>query len=218
MAEKKEEKKEEKKPEANAQKVQSTEAKPAEGVVAEQPKKKNKKVLLIAGLAGILVLAGVAGFLLMGGTKQEGKEHEQDDSHAKKEKKDDHGKKEKKGKKDDHGKKDGESLDLPYGMDEIIYLDLKEFLVNLETGGNDVSFLKMSISLELPDESTKAVIENNLPRIRDVIQVYLRELKASELRGSAGLQRLREELIFRINSIIKPKTIRNVLFKEILVQ
>jgi flagellar FliL protein len=197
----------------------------AEG--GEVAKPKSKKKLLIIAAGAILVLGLVAAFLLLGGKKHAEEEEGESKDSKKEEKKDEHGKDAKKDPKKDakkdakggHGDKKGEeSLSLPSDVKEIVYMDLKEFLVNLETGSNEVSFLKMSISLELPDEETKVVIENNLPRIRDIIQVYLRELKGSELKGSAGLQRLREELIFRINNTIKPRVIRNVLFKEILVQ
>lgn len=194
----------------------------AEG--GEVAKPKSKKKLLIIAAGAILVLGLVAAFLLLGGKKHAEEEEGESKDSKKEEKKDEHGKDAKKDPKKDAkgghggGKKGEEPLSLPTDVKEIVYMDLKEFLVNLETGSNEVSFLKMSISLELPDEETKAVIENNLPRIRDIIQVYLRELKSSELKGSAGLQRLREELIFRINNTIKPRVIRNVLFKEILVQ
>jgi flagellar FliL protein len=46
----------------------------------------------------------------------------------------------------------------------------------------------------------------------------LRELRVTDLEGSAGLYRLREELTRRVNVAIAPNRIRAVLFKEIVVQ
>ncbi len=106
----------------------------------------------------------------------------------------------------------------PNKIPEIVYYDLKEFLVNLNNPREKVSFLKMTITLELPDNASKLTAEAKMPRIRDSFQVYLRELRNSDLRGSAGTHRLREELLFRINKIMEPEKVSDILFKEILVQ
>ena len=57
-----------------------------------------------------------------------------------------------------------------------------------------------------------------MPRIIDNFQVYLRELRIEDLRGSAGMYRLREELLLRVNASAAPAKIVDVLFKEMLVQ
>ena len=54
--------------------------------------------------------------------------------------------------------------------------------------------------------------------IRDSFQTYLRELRLDDLRGSAGMYRLREELLTRINVAVQPSKVSAVLFKEMLVQ
>jgi flagellar FliL protein len=57
-----------------------------------------------------------------------------------------------------------------------------------------------------------------MPRVMDAFQTYLRELRATDLDGSAGLYRLKEELTRRVNAAIAPSRINAVLFKEIVVQ
>ena len=52
----------------------------------------------------------------------------------------------------------------------------------------------------------------------DVFQTYLRELRPTDLSGSAGLFRLKEELTRRVNLAIAPNQVNAVLFKEILIQ
>ena len=99
-----------------------------------------------------------------------------------------------------------------------VYYDLEEFIVNLNVGGKRPSFLKMTVSLELAGELQIPEVEAKLPRIRDSFQVYLRELRADDLQGSAGIYRLREELLLRINKVIYPVKVHDILFKEILVQ
>jgi flagellar protein FliL len=57
-----------------------------------------------------------------------------------------------------------------------------------------------------------------LPRVLDAFQTYLREMRTTDLEGSAGLYRLRDELTRRVNVAIAPSRINAVLFKEIIVQ
>jgi flagellar FliL protein len=91
--------------------------------------------------------------------------------------------------------------------------------VNLSSTGEDrAQFLKLSVSLELADEELLAIVEPRMARVRDAFQVYLRELRRSDLEGSAGIYRLKEELRRRVNLAIHPAQVDNILFKEILVQ
>lgn len=101
---------------------------------------------------------------------------------------------------------------------KIVYMDLDEFLVNLNNPGRQVSFLKMTVTLELPNLASQNAVQLKLPRIRDSFQVYLRELRNSDLQGSAGIQRLREELLLRINKVLAPEQVTDILFKEMIVQ
>ncbi len=100
-----------------------------------------------------------------------------------------------------------------------VFVDLPEVLVNLSSTGNDrTQYLKVKVVLEVPDESVKTEIEPLMPRLMDTFQTYLRELRATDLDGSAGLYRLKEELTRRVNAAIAPERINAVLFKEIVVQ
>jgi flagellar FliL protein len=99
------------------------------------------------------------------------------------------------------------------------FFDVPEVLVNLSnTTGDRTQYLKVKIVLELPDSSMQPQVQNTLPRVMDAFQTYLRELRASDLEGSAGLYRLKEELTRRVNVAIAPGRINAVLFKEIVVQ
>jgi len=108
-------------------------------------------------------------------------------------------------------------VDAPAPVPSAFY-DLPELLVNLSNEGRRVSYLKLSISLELPGEASIARIEAVMPRIVDNFQVYLRELRTEDLQGSAGMQRLREELLTRVNLAAHPVVVRDVLFRQMLVQ
>jgi flagellar FliL protein len=101
----------------------------------------------------------------------------------------------------------------------VVFVDLPDVLVNLSNAGTDrTQYLKVKIVLELPDQLMIAQIQPVMPRVMDAFQTYLRELRASDLDGSAGLYRLKEELTRRVNASIAPNKINAVLFKEIVVQ
>ena len=99
-----------------------------------------------------------------------------------------------------------------------VFYDMPEMLVNLNTPGRQKSFLKMRVSLELASEQDITRVDLVLPRIVDNFQVYLRELRLEDLQGAAGMYRLREELLSRVNAAVRPAQVRDVLFKEMIVQ
>ena len=100
-----------------------------------------------------------------------------------------------------------------------IFVDLPDVLVNLSNAGTDrTQYLKVKIVLELPDPTLVAQIQPLMPRVMDAFQTYLRELRPTDLDGSAGLYRLKEELTRRVNAAVAPNRITAVLFKEIVVQ
>ena len=113
----------------------------------------------------------------------------------------------------------GQGDDSGHGSGQgAAYFELPQMLVNLSSSGRRTSFLKIVVSLELANEADKASLENALPRIIDNFQGELRERRVEDLRGSAGLYRLREELLFRVNAAVSPARVTDVLFKEMLVQ
>lgn len=99
------------------------------------------------------------------------------------------------------------------------YYEMEPLTVNLNTEGTDPQqFLKLSISLEFGEEAAVEAAGTRIPQITDTFQVYLRELRRSDLEGSAGIYRLKEELRRRVNLALFPIQIEDILFKEILVQ
>ena len=106
----------------------------------------------------------------------------------------------------------------PAEPEEVVYYDLPEMLVNLSGAGRRTHYLKISVSLELTDPDDIPRLETILPRIIDNFQVYLRELRVEDLQGSAGIYRLREELLTRVGVAAAPAKVHDVLFKEMLIQ
>ncbi|MCH2546178.1 MAG: flagellar basal body-associated FliL family protein [Alphaproteobacteria bacterium] len=99
------------------------------------------------------------------------------------------------------------------------YFAMPEFLINLSSNTSQTSFIKMRISLKLPSEKDQEVVVQRLPELQNEFNTYLRDLRASDLAGSAGMYRLQEELLARANRILSPAAqVDKILFTEILIQ
>lgn len=91
--------------------------------------------------------------------------------------------------------------------------NLPEMTVNLNTNGQGESFMKVTVALEVADQAMMTEIQPRMAKVVDAFQVYLRELRPSDLQGSAGIYRLKEELLRRVNVAVAPAQIDGILFK-----
>jgi flagellar protein FliL len=99
------------------------------------------------------------------------------------------------------------------------FVEVPDMLVNLVSApGERVQYLKVKVVLEVKEEKQVEAIKPSMPRVTDIFQTYMRELRATDLAGSAGLFRLKEELTRRVNAAVAPIPVSAVLFKEIVVQ
>ena len=101
---------------------------------------------------------------------------------------------------------------------ETFIFNLPTMTVNLSSDGGAAQFMKLTIALEVANEEVMNEIQPRMAKVVDAFQVYLRELRVSDLEGSAGIYRLKEELRRRVNIAIFPQQVVSILFKEILVQ
>jgi flagellar FliL protein len=99
-----------------------------------------------------------------------------------------------------------------------VYVEMPEIVANLNAGGRRSSFVKLQARLELSRPEDVAAFTAAQPRVMDLFQTYLREMRPDELRGSMGTYRLREQLIARASLAAAPARIVDVLFTELLVQ
>jgi len=98
------------------------------------------------------------------------------------------------------------------------FVELPEIVSNLNAPGRRASFVRLRAKLEISRAADEALVQAAMPRLLDLFQTYLREVRPEELRGSAGTHRLREELIARASVAVAPARVTDVLFLEILVQ
>jgi flagellar FliL protein len=173
---------------ATATATEEIEAIPAEGEAEAKGGGRKKLIMIVGGAVGLLLVAG-AGLYFTGMLDSLlGKKHE------------------------------AAAAEAPPPK-PLVFFDLPDFLVNLNSGGTKkASLLKLSVSLELEKQEDTARLQAVMPRIVDNFQIYLRELRIDDLRGSGGIYRLREELLARVNAAVAPVKVNDVLFKEMLVQ
>jgi flagellar protein FliL len=117
------------------------------------------------------------------------------------------------------GGHEGEQHAEAVHMKPPVFVDVPDMMVNL-TGspGERVQYLRVKVVLELKEEKQIEEIKPTMPRVTDIFQTYLRELRPADLNGSAGMFRLKEELTRRVNNAVAPVKVSAVLFKEIVVQ
>jgi flagellar protein FliL len=98
------------------------------------------------------------------------------------------------------------------------YIDIPEMVANLNSNAHKPAYVKLAARIEVPKPDDVEKIRAALPRLQDMMQTYLREMRPEELRGSAGTYRLREELLVRANAAVAPAKVSDVLFTQMLVQ
>jgi flagellar FliL protein len=115
-------------------------------------------------------------------------------------------------------KAEAKAPEYPATPPVVAYADMDEMIVNIQSQDGTPVYLKLVVQLELFAPEEKAGIEALKPRIRDQFQGYLRELRPDDLKGSAGVMRLKEELVRRTNVAAAPYKVRDVLLKEMIIQ
>jgi flagellar FliL protein len=179
----------------------------AEGEAAPGKKKLPLKMLIAAGAAAVLVLGGggTAAFVFMKPKPEAAGAH----GH----------KAPKKGKKDDKkgGKEDKGAAIVREGPDGVVFYTMPDVVVNMQTADGRPTFLKLKLTLELPNGDAVEELDPNMPRLQDMFQSFLRELRPEDLSGSQGSYQLRMEILRRVNLVIAPSRANAVLIEEMLI-
>ena len=111
-----------------------------------------------------------------------------------------------------------EAPQFPATPPQVAYYAVPDLIVNIQTVDGTPAYLKLSLALELYSGDEKAGLQALMPRVVDQFQGYLRELRVDDIKGSAGIIRLKEEMLRRINVAAAPYRVRDVLLKEMIVQ
>lgn len=207
-----------KKEKRGAKEAEATEvpADGAEGTEGEAPAKKKlpMKMLIIGGAAALVVLGGggAAAFIFLKPKPDAAAEKGKDGKEKKEEKKDEKKKGGKEGKEGEAG-----AAVVREGPDGVVFYTMPDVVVNMQTADGRPTFLKLKLTLELPDDSAVEELDPNMPRLQDMFQTFLRELRPEDLSGSQGSYQLRMEILRRVNLVIGPSKANAVLIEEMLI-
>lgn len=197
------------KPEAGPE-TESPEAAAEDAGAAGDGGKKKKLFLIVGAAAAVVLLAGGAGaFVLLkpaAGAESPPAEHPP----ARK-------------KGGGHGGGSAASVDpalgqIREGPDGVTFLTLPDLIVNIQSPDGRPTFLKLTLTLEMGDPELAHALLAESPRLQDMFQGFLRELRPEDLAGSAGSHQLRQELLRRVNLVAAPEHVDAVLIEEMLVQ
>ena len=191
-----------------AEKTAAKEGEAVDGEVAEGEGKKKLplKLIIIAAVVAVLVLGGggTAAFLLLGHKAPAAAADQKP-----KPKKDD--------KKKDAKKDDKNGAQIADGPDGVVFYTPPDIVVNMQTADGKPTFLKLKLTFELPDPTMADTLDANAPRLQDMFQTFLRELRPEDLQGSQGSYQLRMEIKRRVDLVIAPAQVNNVLIEEMLI-
>ncbi len=99
-----------------------------------------------------------------------------------------------------------------------VFIDVPDMIANMNTDPSEPRYIKLKARLEVAAGPDAKAAKRLMPRIVDLFQTYLRELRPGDLQGAMGTYRLREELINRADVALAPAKVRDVLFVQMIVQ
>lgn len=196
-------------------------------VEGDPPKKKLPLLFIIAPVALLVLGGGGAGAFFMLQPKPAAAEGEHGEEAAK----GGHGEEKKEGGGHGAAKKEGGGHGaapegeadpalgkITEGPDGVTFFTLPDMVVNIQSADGRPTFLKLTLTLEMHDADLAHSLQTEMPRMQDMFQGFLRELRPEDIAGSAGTYQLRTEILRRVNLIAAPSTVDAVLIEEMLVQ
>lgn len=167
---------------------------------AEAPPKKSK-TLLIAIIAVAVIGLGVGGFLMTRGS--DAKAGGQDGAAA------EHGSGGGHGEEGGHGEKGGA------GQSAVATLD--PFIVNL-MDNSGTRYLKLTINIEFTDNGGPDEVAGQAARIRDSLIILLSSKSYSDIGTVEGKYQMRDEIVARVNELLKRSKVKTVFFTDFVIQ
>ena len=191
-----------------AEEAEAPDADKVEGEEGAEGEEGGKKKLPLK----MLIIAGAAAFVVLGGGGTAGVMFLMPHAPASAHKLPPKPKSDKKG-----DKADPNAPQVQDGPDGVVFYTPPDIVVNMQTPDGKPTFLKLKLTFELPDHDTADTIDDDAPRLQDMYQTFLRELRPEDLTGSEGSYQLRMELLRRVNLIIAPAKVNTVLIEEMLI-
>ena len=98
-----------------------------------------------------------------------------------------------------------------------VMFPLDTFIVNL-ADEKAKRYLRVTMQIELKPGETVEILEQRLVQVRDIILMILPAKRFQEIRTADGKTLLRQEIMTRLNALLKQDIISNIYFTEFVVQ
>ena len=98
---------------------------------------------------------------------------------------------------------------------ETTTYELGDFSINLKDPST-MRILQMTIVLEC-DTASLPKLEEQTPQLRDAVLMFTSEYTVSSLAGMEGKMNLRDEILMRVNAILKPQRVERIYFTKFII-
>lgn len=95
--------------------------------------------------------------------------------------------------------------------------NMDPFIVNLADQGRP-RYLKIRMSIESQEMKANEEYEKRLPQLRDTILTVLSSKSYGDIADSEGKKKLREEIILKLNQLLRGFQVKTVYFTEFMIQ
>jgi flagellar FliL protein len=109
-----------------------------------------------------------------------------------------------------------ETTDAVY-LDSLAFFKLDPMIVN-PAGSNGERYLKTTISLELNNPEVQAELEKRVPQIKNQINNILSSKSILQLQTNEDKEKLRRDILDRVNGMLVTGRITNVYLEEFVYQ
>jgi flagellar basal body-associated protein FliL len=221
------------------------EEKAAEESSEAKPAAKSRLPLIAGGVVALLLLGGGGTFFVLrksDAPAEKSAEHAKEEEHA--DEGEEHAKEEEHPKEEAHGSEHGKEAASEHeeaaseghgeeaeaeghgeeggggehgGAPAPQFVSIDSFVVNISDGEGD-RFLKAKIDLEVSSAEVGKELEQRMPQVKDIIIGLLSSQNATLVRTMEGKDRLREQVLTRLNAVVRTGVVRQVLFTEFVVQ
>ncbi len=107
--------------------------------------------------------------------------------------------------------------EVPEEDKALVYSDEIELTTDLNTSGGRQVLLNVQVQLEFDRISFRDEVALKIPAVRDQFLIFMRELRPEDTEGSAGMIRLKEELLMRVNQAVAPAVVKDIHFQKFYV-
>ncbi|MDD3441873.1 MAG: flagellar basal body-associated protein FliL [Sulfurimonas denitrificans] len=180
-----------------------------EETVTEGKKSKNLLMIIIIVVLLLIIIGGAAvAFLLMGGDEKEQVAQQNIEQSAEKTQQKS---------ASTRSREDSDDTDnRKFSQIGILY-PLDTFTVNLKSDAGR-RYLKTTISLELNGKELSMELDSKAPVIRDRIIRILTSKTLEEISSKKGKQKISEQIMDTLNSMISDGSIKGIYFTEFVIQ